>query len=238
MIEADEVGRRDEDVQAAAYDTAVRVPGAGPAGAPGATGAIAALFEQHHAAVLRAAYRVTGNAMDAEDVLQTVFTRLLRRPSGGGHRLDPTQAVGSYLHRAAVNAALDLLRSRRRSRSVALGEVEDELVDESRPGPERLSGNRELGRRLRAAMSLLSPRQAEIFALRYLEGFGNLEIARMLGSSQTAIAVILHRARHRLQRELGKAGESGPRAEPVKPGTPGEPESPESSSGVPQGDRS
>jgi RNA polymerase sigma-70 factor (ECF subfamily) len=206
MIEADEVGRRNEDVQAAAYDTAVSVPGAGPATASGATGAIAEIFEQHHAAVLRAAYRITGNAMDAEDVLQTVFTRLLRPSANRGLRLDPTQAVGSYLHRAAVNAALDLLRARRRSRSVALGEVEDELVDESRPGPERQSRSRELGRRLRAAMSLLSPRQAEIFALRYLEGLGNLEIARLLGSSQTAIAVILHRARHRLQRELGEQG--------------------------------
>jgi RNA polymerase sigma-70 factor (ECF subfamily) len=48
----------------------------------------------------------------------------------------------------------------------------------------------------------LSPRQAEIFTLRYLEGLGNLEIAKMLGSSQTSIAVILHRARHRLQKEL------------------------------------
>ena len=52
-------------------------------------------------------------------------------------------------------------------------------------------------------MSRLSPRQAEIFTLRYLEGMGNLEIARLLGASQTSIAVLLHRARHRLQRELG-----------------------------------
>ncbi len=173
--------------------------------------------------------------------MQTVFTRLLRRPATDGrHRLDPTQAVGSYLHRAAVNAALDLLRARRRSRSVALGEVEDELVDESRPGPERQSGNRELGRRLRAAMSLLSPRQAEIFALRYLEGFGNLEIARMLGSSQTAIAVILHRARHRLQRELGKAGEPGSSESSQSSGLSQSSGSSQSSqsSREPQGDRS
>ena len=32
---------------------------------------------------------------------------------------------------------------------------------------------------------------------------GNLEIAKMLGASQTSIAVLLHRARHRLQKELG-----------------------------------
>jgi RNA polymerase sigma factor (sigma-70 family) len=195
------VRRRDDDVQAAAYDTAATRPGAGP------PADLAAVFEKHHGAVYRAAYRITGNAMDAEDVLQTVFTRLLRRPAapaaGGGHdRLDLSQSAGSYLHRAAVNAGLDLLRSRRRSRLVALGDVEQELIDEESPGPERRSSSRELGRRLRAALSRLSPRQAEIFTLRYLEGMENLEIARLLGSSQTAIAVILHRARHRLQREL------------------------------------
>ena len=197
--------RRDDDVQAVAYDATAARPGAGPGTGPPAD--LAAIFAQHHGAVLRAAYRVTGNAMDAEDVLQTVFTRLLRRSGGAGgpardHALDPSQAVGSYLHRAAVNAALDLLRARRRSRQVALGDVEQELVDESGPGPERRSSSRELGRRLRAALALLPPRQAEIFALRYLEGLENREIARQLGSSQTAIAVILHRARHRLQREL------------------------------------
>ena len=160
--------------------------------------ALEAIFQQHHGAVMRAAYRITGDAMDAEDVLQTVFTRLLRR----GESLDLRETAGSYLHRAAVNAALDLLRSRRRARAVPLIDVEEQLIDETGPGPERASSNRELSRRLRAALSCLSPGQAEIFALRYVEGLGNLEIARLLGRSQTAIAVILHRARHRLQREL------------------------------------
>jgi RNA polymerase sigma-70 factor (ECF subfamily) len=192
--------RRVEAVmQAAAYDStpSVRPPEA-----------LEELFQKHHAAVLRAAYRVTGNAMDAEDVLQTVFSRLLRRESAGGE-LDLSATAAGYLHRAAVNAALDLLRSRKRARAVRLGEVEDALVDESQDDPARRSGNRELARRLRSALALLSPRQSEVFSLRYLEGLGNLEISRLLGTSQTAIAVILHRARHRLQREL-----AAPQGEP------------------------
>jgi RNA polymerase sigma-70 factor, ECF subfamily len=217
--------RRDEPVQAIARDSAANGTGSGPppdgAFSPGAAdrpdarsprasfdsddpvATVAAIFDRHHAEVLRAAYRITGSAMDAEDVLQTVFTRLLRQPAGpGGARLDLSRSAGGYLHRAAVNAALDLLRSRRRSRLVGLDDLEQEPVDRSGPDPERRLGSRELGRRLRTALSRLSPRQAEVFALRYLEGMGNLEIARLLGSSQTAIAVLLHRARHRLQREL------------------------------------
>jgi len=175
-------------VQAAAYDRPLESP----------PEALETLFREHHGAVYRAAYRITGNAMDAEDVLQTVFTRLLRREE----QPDLSESAGSYLHRAAVNAALDLMRKRARSRNVDLEEVGDQLEDAQTLGPERARSNRELAGRLRRAMAALSPRQAEIFSMRYLEGIGNVEISRMLGSSQTAIAVLLHRARHRLQKEL------------------------------------
>lgn len=181
--------RRAGGVQAAVYDRPLDSP----------PEALETLFREHHGAVYRAAYRITGNAMDAEDVLQTVFARLLRREE----KPDLSESAGSYLHRAAVNAALDLMRKRSRSRSVDLDEVSDQLVDGKNLGPDRAQGNRELAGRLRRAMAVLSPRQAEIFALRYLEGIGNVEISKMLGSSQTAIAVLLHRARHRLQKELG-----------------------------------
>jgi len=182
--------RRAGGVQATAYDQP-------PITSP--PGALEALFREYHGAVYRAAYRITGSAMDAEDVLQTVFTRLLRREE----QPDLSGNAGSYLHRAAVNAALDLMRRRKRARKVDLEEVGDNLVDTHDPGPERTRDSREIKVRLRRAMSRLSPRQAEIFTLRYLEGWGNLEIATLLGASQTSIAVLLHRARHRLQKELG-----------------------------------
>jgi RNA polymerase sigma factor (sigma-70 family) len=182
--------RRAGGVQAAAYEKQTLSP-------PGALQSLEAIFREHHGAVYRAAYRITGNAADAEDVLQTVFTRLLRREE----QPDLSNSAGSYLHRAAVNAALDLMRRRKRARAVDVDDVGDQLVDED-AGPERRRGSREIAQRVREALSRLSPRQAEIFSLRYLDGLGNLEIAKMLGSSQTSIAVILHRARHRLQKEL------------------------------------
>jgi RNA polymerase sigma-70 factor (ECF subfamily) len=180
--------RRANAVHAAAYkDSTERPPEA-----------LETLFREHHGSVFRAAYRITGDAADAEDVLQTVFTRLLRREE----QPDLSDSAGSYLHRAAVNAALDLIRARKRARTVDLDGVGD-LVDHADPGPERRQGSRELARRLREAMTRLSPRQAEIFSMRYFEGLGNLEISKMLGATQTSIAVILHRARHRLQKEMG-----------------------------------
>lgn len=167
-------------------------PGAGAEG-------LGELFEQHHTRILKTAYRITGNATDAEDVLQTVFTRLLRRQE----EVDLTAGAATYLYRAAVNAALDLLRARKRARAVDLNEFADELPEAESAGPEHQRHQRELAQLLRAAVAGLSPRAAEIFSLRYFEGYGNREIAEMLATSQTAIAVILHRTRHRLSRELG-----------------------------------
>ena len=83
------------------------------------------IFREHHAMVFRAAYRVTGNAGDAEDVLQTVFLRMAKRDQSA----EPIENITSFLHRAAVNAALDLIRSRQNVRSVPLDGLE--LIERS-----------------------------------------------------------------------------------------------------------
>jgi len=157
-----------------------------------------AIFLAHHRLVYRTAHRITGNTMDAEDVLQTVFLRLLRRDS------DPPASaeLGRYLHVAAVNGALDLLRARKVGSGPALGEAELRLIQDAQPGPERINEDAEIRRKLRAALSKLGPLPAQIFCLRYFEGYANREIARMLGTSATFVAVVLHRARKRLRKEI------------------------------------
>lgn len=162
------------------------------------------LFAEHHQRVFKAAYRVTGNASDAEDVLQTIFLRLLRRE-------DPPilgPAAASYLYRAAVNAGLDLLRSRRRARTsdVDLEVLEPQERLAQAPGPEAGMERAELRDWLRSALVQLNPRAAEIFALRYFEGHGNTEIAEMLGTTRSSIAVTLHRTRNQLKKELASTG--------------------------------
>lgn len=155
------------------------------------------IFLEHQARVFRAAYRITGNAQDAEDVLQTVFLRLARR-----EQQEHPRNLPSYLYRAAVNAALDVLRSRAQLESLALEEAEASLPESPGPGPERLHEAGEIRSRLRRALACLGPRAAEVFALRYLEDHDNREIAHMLGTSRLTVAVTLHRARFRLRKEL------------------------------------
>lgn len=144
------------------------------------------VFREHHGLVFRTAYRVTGNAADAEDVLQVVFLRLLRR-SSEAETMDHPE---SYLRRAAINASLDVLRSRQAARTV---ELPDDLAHDDTP---------DLRRALSAALAQLKPRPAEIFTLRFLEGFTNQQIAKMLGMSQVLVAVTVHRTRQQLRKQL------------------------------------
>src|ERR1017187_5412384 len=98
------------------------------------------IFREHHALVFRAAYRVTGNADDAEDVLQTVFLRMLKRAPGA----EPVGNMASFLHRAAVNAALDLVRSRQNIRNVPLDEMEPVLAEPVHRSPDRVHHSGEI----------------------------------------------------------------------------------------------
>ena len=145
------------------------------------------MFRAHHGLVFRTAYRITGNAADAEDVSQTVFLRLFRREH------DALENEESYLRRAAINAALDVIRSRQSDRTVELADLPEPAHDDPR----------ELRQALGKALAQLKPRPAEIFTLRFLEGFSNPQIARMLGISQVLVAVIVYRARQQLRKELG-----------------------------------
>jgi len=155
------------------------------------------VFRAHQTCVLKAAYRLTGNMADAEDVLQSVFLRLTRGTVDSS-RISNLQ---SYLHKSAVNAALDLIRSRGCREDVPV-EAADEL--ESNPGisPERALSSLEIKNWLRRELATLSPRAAEMFVLRYLEGLDNPEIARTMNTSQAVVAVTLHRARARLKKGL------------------------------------
>ncbi len=149
-------------------------------------------FEEHRALVFRAAYRVTGNAADSEDVLQTVFLRLASRDTAA----EEVDNIESYLRRAAVNASINLLDLRSR-RNVSL---------EKAPEPHATTDQRDLREVLRMAMSKLGGRTAEMFALRFIEGFPNAEIAQMFGVSSIVVAVTLHRARRQLQKEVRALG--------------------------------
>ena len=157
------------------------------------------LFQAHHGRVFRTAQRITGSAADAEDVLQTVFLRLIK----GQEDYDLSRNPEAYLSRAAINASLDLLRSRTRSKVVALDDVHADALASGFRNPELAHADQELQTLVRQAVARLGKTAGEMFVLRYYEGFDNKEIAVLLNTSPLVVGVVLHRARTKLRKEIG-----------------------------------
>jgi RNA polymerase sigma-70 factor, ECF subfamily len=149
----------------------------------------AELYERHYAVVYRAAVRITGNPADAEDVLQTVFLRVLNQ----GSRRNPAELHQAYFRRASANAAVDLLRRRASHAESQLDDVSPSAAVESQPL---------LKERLRRAIATLEHDDAVLFLLRYVEGLSNGELAEMFDLDKNSIAVRLHRIRQALQAEM------------------------------------
>jgi RNA polymerase sigma-70 factor, ECF subfamily len=170
------------------------------AAAPAVQTELGQLFEEHQGRIFRAAFRILGNANDAEDVLQQVFLRIVRQEVP----LDQTGNIDSYLYRTAINAALDLGRSRWRRSRVPLSEAATQVPSSPSSTDPYEVQNHEVQNWLRQALTVLSGREAEMFVLRYLEGYENREIAEMLSTSQAVVAVSLFRARAKLKKELRK----------------------------------
>jgi RNA polymerase sigma-70 factor (ECF subfamily) len=149
----------------------------------------AGLYERHCEAVFRTALRVTGRPADAEDVLQTVFVRLL---SGTEHD-EAARRPAAYFRRAAVNAAVDLLRRRAVRAETAYDDTAPHAAVESALL---------LKEELRRAIATLDSEDATLFVLRFVEGLSNQELADMFQLEKNNVAVRLHRIRLRLQAEM------------------------------------
>ncbi len=152
------------------------------------------LYREHAALVNRTAWAVLENREDAEDVLHTVFLKLVRKGFPPEFQKNPQ----AYLYRAAVNAALDVLKSRRRHPTihpVRLERLESAVASNPR-------FDEEMHQRVYDAIGQLPEESAEIVVLRYMQNKSVAEIAEMLGVSRAVVAVRLFRARARLKKLL------------------------------------
>jgi RNA polymerase sigma-70 factor (ECF subfamily) len=149
------------------------------------------IFREHHDMVFRTAYGVLGNSVDAEDIVQNIFLRLLDR----GISPDLTRNPGGYLYKAAVNESLNLIRSKKR----VVFDGDSERI-EAQTAPEPTESAEEIHGRLYEAVSRLTPSSAHIVVLRYVHNYSDSEIAKLLGTSRGTIAVTLYRARARLKK--------------------------------------
>jgi RNA polymerase sigma-70 factor, ECF subfamily len=166
------------------------------------------LVERHSRTVYRMAYRMMGNAHDAEDVVQESFLRAyqkLRQFAGNAN-------FGTWVYRIAANYAIDRLRQRnteeaRRERPSTTGEDSLEVdplsqAQDMSPSPEQLARSAQLGERMKAALAELSPAERTAIVMRHWDGCGIDEIAEVLKSNSNATKNTVFRAVQKLRRAL------------------------------------
>lgn len=169
----------------------------------GDSGAFRVLVERHSRPVFRLAYRLTGNQQDAEDVVQETFLRAFRQLK----RFESRASFGTWIHRIAVNCAIDLLRGRPRPKELAsLDEMAvagaADTPDEDAIGPDRRAASAEIRRTLGLALDGLTPAERTAFVLRHFEGRSLEEIGQALGLRTSATKHSIFRAVQKMRRIL------------------------------------
>jgi RNA polymerase sigma factor (sigma-70 family) len=165
-----------------------------------AEGWVAPSWEQvvrdHSARVYRLAYRLSGNAQDAEDLTQETFVRVFRSLA----EFSPGTFEG-WLHRITTNLFLDMVRRRQRIRFDALPDDTERLPGRA-PSPEQVYADTHLDPQIQAALDALSPEFRVAVVLCDIEGLTYEEIAATLGIKLGTVRSRIHRGRVQLRQAL------------------------------------
>lgn len=169
----------------------------------GDSDAFRSLVDRHSRYVFNLAYRLTGSAQDAEDVVQDTFLKAYRQLS----RFEARSDFRTWLHRIAVNRAIDLIRSRRHRE---LGHDPEDLdqafaspaPDGEAAGPERLLMSVEIRTRVSEGMSRLTASERLAFTLRHVEGLPIREVAAAMGLKTEAAKNSIFRAVRKMRAAL------------------------------------
>jgi RNA polymerase sigma-70 factor (ECF subfamily) len=166
------------------------------------------LVERHSRKVFRLAYRMTGDAHEAEEVVQESFVRAYQKLG----QFAGNANFGTWVFRIAANYAIDRMRQRKaeEARVAAPSRAgEDSLevdplqrVQDAAPSPERLAASAQLSTKMQAALAELSPAERTAIVMRHWEGCGIEEIATVLRLNSNAAKNTVFRAVQKLRRRL------------------------------------
>ncbi|MEW6323464.1 MAG: RNA polymerase sigma factor [Acidobacteriota bacterium] len=152
------------------------------------------LVDRHSRYVRRVAFRMVGNAADADDVVQETFLKAYRQLE----RFEARADFRTWIHRIAVNSAIDFIRARRH-REVAhdpadLQDGPGDTAVSGAPEPERQVLSAEISDHVAAALGGLTAMERAAFMLRHMEGRSIAEICAALGLKPQAAKHSVFRA--------------------------------------------
>lgn len=157
------------------------------------------LVERHSRHVYRLAYRMTGRAEDAEDVVQDAFVRAYRQLN----RFEARSNFSTWLYRIAFNCAVDYTRSRQhRARPDSLDATGARAIKTTGPSAHDLAYAGEIDSSVRRALLELSNQERAAFVLRHYQGYSIDEICRALDIRTNAAKHAVFRAVRKMRAAL------------------------------------
>lgn len=164
--------------------------------ADGKSKAFQQLYEMFSEQVYNTALSYVQNVEDAEEVTQDVFTNVFR--SAGKFKGD--SQVSTWIYRITINAALGLIRKRKRFAFLKFGETEKDVPDFEHPGV--LLENKENAKALFKVIDTLPETQKTAFILSFVEGLPRQEVADVMETSLKSIEALLQRGKRSLRGKL------------------------------------
>jgi len=168
------------------------------------------LVRRYDQAVLRLALHMLGNEQDAQDVHQEAFLKAYRHI----HNFRFDSSFYTWLYRIATNLCLDALRRRKSRREDpatvmdAAGEEMDLMANVSderaMANPARELERKDMGERIMAALTKLTPRERMVFELKHYQGLKLRTIGEMLNTTEETAKNTLFRATRKLRLNLAE----------------------------------
>ena len=157
--------------------------------------ALASLYQTYHPKIYSYAFMQMGDVQAAEDLASDVMLKMIESINGYRFKGLP---FGAWVFRIARNRLIDLHRRRRRRGEVDLSET----LASSLANPQSLA-ERALDRgQIQLALKYLTDEQRQVIVLKFIQGFDNRSVGRILGRSEGAIKSLQHRALIALRRVL------------------------------------
>lgn len=160
---------------------------------------LAEIYDRYSPGLYAYSLRLLGNENIAEDCVAETFSRFLKRLRAGQ---GPDLHLQAYLYRVAHNWITDQYRRQPPVPLELSDELSETLVAEEEARPEVQVHRRMEQERVRSALRLLTPDQRQVIVLRFIEGWGNEQVAAAVEKPVSAVKALQHRALAALRKWL------------------------------------
>lgn len=156
------------------------------------------IYDRYSSRIYNFAYRFLRNAEAAEDAMQDVFMKMLKR----AHQYNGESKLSTWLFSITANHCVDFLRKIENKISKETEEVLYDLPGPSELAPDKRLEQQDAEKQVEELLGILTPDQREAILLSRYQGMSYAEIAQVVGCSEGAVKTRIFRGMEAMKRSL------------------------------------